>query len=142
MSFSSMKSFNDGNFDNIYKSTKAVLDKINTLVRTKLIPSLDKALDNMLDFNGDGSKDSINIQYSVDDDYLLKDVKVCLQYTVKDFNVPLAPKSAVEEDCNTIKEYLEKNGLTVECISIDPDSGKLNLTIDVDNQEEKTNDKA
>ena len=142
MSFSSMKSFNDGNFDNIYKSTKAVLDKTNTLVRTKLIPSLDKALDNMLDFNGDGSKDSINIQYSVDDDYLLKNVKVCLQYTVKDFNVPLAPKSAVEEDCNTIKEYLEKNGLIVECISIDPDSGKLNITIDVDNQEEKTNDKA
>ena len=96
----------------------------------------------MLDFNGDGSKDSINIQYMVDEDYLLKDVKVCLQYTVKDFNVPLAPKSAVEEDCNTIKEYLEKNGLTVECISIDPDSGKLNITIDVDNQEEKTNDKA
>ena len=142
MSFSSMKSFNDGNFDNIYKSTKAVLDKTNTLVRTKLIPNLDKALDNMLDFNGDGSKDSINIQYSVDDDCLIKDVKVCLQYTVKDFNVPLAPKSAVEEDCNTIKEYLEKNGLTVECISIDPDSGKLNITIDVDNQEEKTNDKA
>ena len=75
MSFSSMKSFNDGNFDNIYKSTKAVLDKTNTLARTKLIPSLDKALDNMLDFNGNGSKDSINIQYSVDDDYVIKDVK-------------------------------------------------------------------
>lgn len=142
MSFSSMKSFNDGNFDNIYKSTKTVLDKTNTLVRTKLIPSLDKALDYMLDFTGDGSKDSINIQYSIDDDYMFKDVKVCLQYTVKDFNVPLAPKDAVEEDCNSIKEYLEKNGLVVECISIDPDSGKLNLTINIDNQEETVNDKA
>lgn len=142
MSFSNMKSFNDGNFDKIYKSTKSVLDKINTLVRTKLIPNLDKALDYMLDFTGDGSKDSINIQYSIDDDYMFKDVKVCLQYTVKDFNVPLAPKDAVEEDCNSIKEYLEKNGLVVECISIDPDSGKLNLTINIDNQEETVNDKA
>lgn len=142
MSFSNMKSFNDGNFDKIYKSTKSVLDKINTLVRTKLIPNLDKALDYMLDFNGDGSKDSINIQYNIDDDYMFKDIKVCLQYTVKDFNVPLAPKDAVEEDCNSIKEYLEKNGLIVECINIDPDSGKLNLTVNIDNQEETVNDKA
>ena len=142
MSFSSIKSFNDGNFDKIYKSIKSSLDKTNTLVRTKLIPNLDKVLDYMLDFNGDGSKDSINIQYSIDDDYMVKDMKVCLQYTVKDFNVPLAPKDAVEEDCNNIKEYLENNGLIIECISIDPDSGKLSLTVDIDNQEETVNDKA
>jgi len=136
------KQFEQGNYNSWQNSVTTLMPKINDLIRHDLLSNLDKVLVSMVGEYSDIIRDSINVNYIINDKSI--DGMNCeIIYNIEDFKVANVPDEAVQTDCNAIKSVFEEKPYTVKEITIDTTSGKLTISFEFlyDNLN-KENDKA
>ena len=118
--------FNSGNFNKWEEFVNVTLPSINKTIRNEIIPQVDECLISMLGDRSNIEKSIINVRPSIADNALVG-VYLNLQYVVEDWKVEEEKKKAIEADENTLREYLQTEGKTLQQLSIDTSTGNLNM---------------
>lgn len=125
------KTFAKGNYNEWEKFIKETLPQQSELFRSKLIPTIDETLKNMLGSYSDIHKSSIDIT-PIFNEYLT--IKADIIYTVDDFKAPDVPTDAVKKDEDAIREFLEeqfKDVINIESVKISISTGELEIVASI-----------
>ena len=124
------KTFKSGNYNTAERWGKEVIPSKFNDIRYTIIPRIDQSLIEMLGSSADIVKESLNIFQSADKEGL--HAFVCnLVYIVDDFKVEDAPKEAINEDEQKLRQALEVEGAHLKTVNIDVKEGKLNLVYEL-----------
>lgn len=119
------KQFKTGNYNEWENLVEVTLANINASIRNEIIPLIEETLLTML-----GNRSAINrskLEVIQDCKQELKGIYLNIEYDVEDWNVPEAPKSAIEADENVLKETFVVEGKELSNLEIDTTSGKLSI---------------
>lgn len=120
--------FSSGNYNSWDELVRITLPFINKKMRNEIIPSLDNVLISMLGYGSEEgiSKQSIDVS-QIFENNSIKGVRFEVSYFVDDFLSPGAPKEAIDEDCESIKNAVTTEDIKVSEISIDVQKGILKI---------------
>lgn len=124
--------FNSGNYNSWDKLVKQTLPQVNDTIRNVLIPKIDATLESMLG-GADVSftKECIDISQNFEGNQI-SGVICEITYIVDDFQVPDAPKDAVETDIRAITEAIKDEKYEITELTISTSDGKMKLTVEID----------
>ena len=110
-----------------------IFPSMNREIRETVIPSIDSTLVSMLGYGSeDGiTKESIDVEQIFDNDGI-SGIRYIMVYKVDDFVAPEAPRDAIEEDCNSIKDSVSSEKIEISDISIDTDNGTVRMVFEID----------
>ena len=121
------KTFKSGNFNTAERWGKEVIPSKFTEVRYTIIPKIEKVLLEMLGTTANIVKDSLNVFQIASKDGL-EGFSCELSYIVDDFQVEDAPREAVNEDEQKLRDALELDTAHLKTVNIDTKTGKLSIT--------------
>ena len=124
--------FNSGNYNSWDKLVKQTLPQVNDTIRNILIPKLDATLESMLG-GADVSftKECIDISQNFEGNQI-SGIICEITYIVDDFQVPDAPKDAVDTDVKAITEALKNEKYEITDLTISTSDGKMKITVEID----------
>lgn len=124
--------FNSGNYNSWDKLVKQTLPQVNDTIRNVLIPKIDATLESMLGgMDAPFTKECIDISQNFEGNQI-SGVICEITYIVDDFQVPDAPKDAVETDIKAITEALKDNKYEITDLTISTSDGKMKITVEID----------
>ena len=124
--------FNSGNYNSWDKLVKQTLPQVNDTIRNILIPKIDATLESMLG-GADVSftKECIDISQNFEGNQI-SGIICEITYIVDDFQVPDAPKDAVDTDVKAITEALKNEKYEITDLTISTSDGKMKITVEID----------
>ena len=123
--------FNSGNYNSWDKLVKQTLPEVNSTIRNVLIPKIDSILESMLGPDAPFTKENIDISQKFRSNQI-EGVICDITYIVDDFQVPDAPKDAINKDIEAITEALKDEKYNITELNISTSDGKLTLSAEID----------
>ena len=123
--------FNSGNYNSWDKLVKQTLPEVNSTIRNVLIPKIDSILESMLGPDAPFTKENIDISQKFSSNQI-EGVICDITYIVDDFQVPDAPKDAIDKDIEAITEALKDEKYNITELNISTSDGKLTLSAEID----------
>ena len=122
--------FSSGNYNEFETLVKVRIPATSEIIRSNLLPKIEATLKQMLKSLNNVKGKFLNVTPEADSRGL-KGFLCQIEYEVQDFNVPEAPKEAIEEDVESISNAISIEGVHLKKVSINTTNGVLSILYEI-----------
>lgn len=130
--------FNNGNYNSWDKLVRQTLPQVNNTIRNVLIPKIDETIESMIDGPETSyTKETIDVSQNFEGNQI-SGINCDITYIVDDFQVPDAPKDAINTDVQAITNAIKNEKYEIKELSISTSDGKMKISVEInfeDNEE-------
>lgn len=125
-----MSNFKSGNYNSFDDLIHTDLPRIQNLFEQVFLPMVSRTLISMIGRGREIEKSEVNANI-ICESGKLESVDFETIFIVEDFQVPDAPKAAIENDIEAIKNTLTIDGTEIKTVEIDVETGALHIVLSV-----------
>ena len=122
--------FGSGNYNEFETLVRVKIPATSEIIRNNLLPKIEATLKQMLKSLNNVKGKFLNVTPEADSGGL-KGFLCQIEYEVQDFNVPEAPKEAIEEDVESISNAISMEGVHLKKVSINTTNGVLSILYEI-----------
>lgn len=122
--------FSAGNYNKFEELVTIKMPSISEVIRNNILPRIEGVLNSMLKGMQGVKGKSIDVEPSINQNEFMG-FTCTIIFEVEDFNVPEAPKEAIQEDVDNISKAIVIEGNTLKEVTINTSTGLLTIVYEI-----------
>lgn len=122
--------FSTGNYNEFEELVTLKMPGVSETIRNNILPKIENVLNSMLKGMKGVKGKSLNVELSINQNSFMGFICTII-YEVEDFNVPEAPKEAIQEDVDNISKAIADEINHLKEVTINTSTGLLTIVYEI-----------